>query len=263
MFPRAGTVSLQTNAIYQGSNDRFGLRGNLVVDASGISKYVDGCNLRVSNYNAATTEGIGSCNVNGSIEVFYMKDNAEVSITKSNSIKLQLLRSSLTNNVGNEVLASSFKQCESSTTCGGNECCFNKRCWSKELVTQCVDETPGIGNEEIGASCVSDFECSSLCCNQSTGSCQPHNPNGTVPVLCAKTAGQQCVSREFCKQEYVATCKLYKLSTLNQNGGVACAMRCPAVLTPGECKSGTCFPPPTPTPPAWDGVDCTGAIDPE
>ncbi len=262
LFPRAGTISLSQDVRYQGSTDRFGLRGTLVADATGTSKYVDGCNLRVMNYNATTTEGMGSCNVNGSIEVFYLKDNVEVSITKSNSIKLQLLKASLTNSEGKEVLASAFKQCESSTTCGASECCFNKRCWSKELVTQCVDQTPVIGNQEIGASCVSDFECSSLCCNQSTGSCQPHNPTGTVPVLCSKTAGQQCVAREFCKPEYVATCKLTKLSTLNANGTVACAMRCPAVLTYGECTGGYCIPPVVPAVPAWDGVDCTGAVDP-
>lgn len=262
LFPRAGTVSLSQDVRYQGSTDRFGLRGNLVADATGTSKYVDGCNLRVMNYDAATTEGLGSCNVNGSVEVFYLKDNVEVSITKSNSIKLQLLKSSLTNYEGKEVLASAFKQCESSTTCGSGECCFNKRCWSKELVTQCVDQMPVIGNQEIGANCSSDYECSSLCCNQSTGSCQPHNPNGTVPVLCSKTAGQRCVAREFCKPEYVATCKLTKLSTLNANGGVACAMRCPAVETYGECTGGYCIPPVVPAVPVWDGVDCTGAVDP-
>lgn len=262
LFPRAGTVPLPQDVRYMGSINRFGLRENMVADVTGTSKYVDGCNLRVMNYNPATTEGMGSCNVNGTIEVFYLKDNAEVSITKTNSIKLQLLKSSLTNFEGKEVLASAFKQCESSMTCGAGECCFNKRCWSKELVTQCVDQTPVIGNQEIGASCVSDFECSSLCCNQSTGSCQPHNPNGAVPILCSKTAGQQCVAREFCKPEYVATCKLTKLSTLNANGGVACAMKCPAVLTYGSCTGGYCLPPVVPTPPAWDGIDCTGAVDP-
>lgn len=262
LFPRAGTISLSQDVHYQGSTDRFGLRGPLVADATGTSKYVDGCNIRIMNYDPASTEGIQSCNVNGSIEVFYMKDNVEVSITKSTSIKLQLLRPSLTNFEGKEVLASAFKQCESSSTCGSSECCFNKRCWSKELVTQCVDQTPVIGNQEIGANCSSDYECSSLCCNQSTGSCQPHNPNGTVPVLCSKTAGQRCVAREFCKPEFVATCKLTKLSTLNANGGVACAMRCPAVETYGECTSGYCVPPVVPAVPAWDGLDCTGAVDP-
>lgn len=262
LFPRAGTINLSQDVRYQGSTDRFGVRGPLVADATGTSKYVDGCNLRIMNYDPASTEGIQSCNVNGSIEVFYLKDNVEVSITKSSSIKLQLLRPSLTNFEGKEVLATAFKQCESSTTCGSGECCFNKRCWSKELVTQCVDQTPVIGNQEIGANCSSDYECSSLCCNQATGSCQPHNPNGSVPVLCSKTAGQRCVSQEFCKPEYVATCKLTKLSTLNANGGVACAMRCPAVETYGQCAGGFCIPPVVPAVPAWDGLDCTGAVDP-
>ncbi|MBC7430158.1 MAG: hypothetical protein H7336_16210 [Bacteriovorax sp.] len=262
LFPRAGTISLSQDVKYQGSTDRFGLRGPLVANATGTSSYVDGCNLRVMNYDPATTEGIQSCNINGSIEVFYVKDGVEVSITKENSIKLQILRASIKNTANSEVLASAFKQCDSSITCGSSECCFNKRCWSKELVTQCVDQTPVIGNQEIGANCSSDYECSSLCCNQSTGSCAPHNPNGSVPVLCSKTAGQRCVAKEFCKPEYVATCKLTKLSTLNSNGTVACAMRCPAVLTYGECTGGYCIPPAVPAVPAWDGLDCTGAVDP-
>lgn len=262
LFPRAGVISLSQDVRYQGSTGRFGLRGSMVADATGTSKYVDGCNIRIMNYDPATTEGISSCNVNGSIEVFYVKDNVEVSITKDSSIKLQLLRPSLTNFEGKEVLASAFKQCESSSTCGSSECCFNKRCWSKELVTQCVDQTPVIGNQEIGANCSSDYECSSLCCNQATGSCTPHNPNGSVPILCSKTAGQRCVAREFCKPEYVATCKLVKLSTLNANGTVACALRCPAIETYGECTGGYCIPPVIPAVPAWDGVDCSTAVDP-
>ncbi|MBC7714099.1 MAG: hypothetical protein H7177_12220 [Rhizobacter sp.] len=262
LFPRAGIISLNQDVKYQGSTDRFGLRGNLVADSTGASKYVDGCNIRVMNYDPATTEGIQSCNVNGSIEVFYMKDGAEVSITKDHSIKLQLLKKSLLNSEGKEVLASAFKQCDTSSTCGSSECCFNKRCWSKELVTQCVDQVPVNGNRPVGEVCSSDYECSSLCCNTSTGSCQPHNPNGTVPVLCNKTAGQRCVSQEFCKPEFVATCKLTKLSTLNANGTVACAMRCPAISTYGSCTGGYCVPPAVPAIPKWDGVDCTGAVDP-
>jgi hypothetical protein len=262
LFPRAGTLNLSQGIKYQGSVGRFGLRGPLDSDATGTTKYVDGCNIRAQEYNPATTEGIGSCNVNASIEVFYIKDGVEVNITTDKSIKLQLLRPSITDSVGNQVLATTFKQCDSSTTCGSSECCFNKRCWSKELVTQCVDQTPVIGNQEIGANCASDYECSSLCCNQSTGSCQPHNPNGSVPILCNKTAGQRCVAQEFCQPAYVATCKLTKLSTLNANGTVACAMRCPAVLTYGSCTGGYCVPPAAPTAPVWDGVDCTGAVDP-
>lgn len=261
LFPRAGKISLSQDVRYFGSASRFGLRGSLVADSTGTSKYVDGCNLRVMNYDVATAENISSCNVNGSIEIFYYKDGSEVNITTDRSIKLQLIKASTTNSEGKEVLTSAFKRCETSSTCGSDECCFNSRCWSKELVTQCVDQVPVNGNRPTGEVCSSDFECSSLCCNQSTGSCQPHNPNGTVPALCNKTAGQRCVAREFCKPEYVATCKIVKNGT-NPDGTVACTLRCPAVETYGECTAGYCVPPAVPAIPAFDPTDCSQAVDP-
>lgn len=264
LFPRAGKLSLNQDVRYLGSSNRFGVRSTMVSDSTGTSKYVDGCNLRVMNYNVATTESISSCNVNGSIDIFYYKDNAEVSITTDRSIKLQLLRPSLTDFEGKEVLTSAFKRCESSSTCGSSECCFNERCWSKDLVTQCVDQVPGIGNQPIGYNCASDYECSSLCCNQASGSCAPHNPNGTVPVSCSKTAGQFCVAKEFCKPEFVETCKLVKLPALSAEGKVQCTLRCPAVVTYGECTAGKCVPPAIPPVPTFDPAnpDCTNAVDP-
>lgn len=264
LFPRAGTISLGQDVRYMGSTDRFGVRSSQVTGTNGTSMYVDGCNLRVMNYNPASAEGIGSCNVNGSIEVFYRNaDGAEVNITTDRSIKLQLLRPSAKNSEGKEVLTSAFKRCESSSTCGSDECCFNSRCWSKDIVTQCVDQTPVIGNQPIGDNCSSDFECSSLCCNLSTGSCAPHTSNGSAPILCNKTAGQRCVSREFCKPEFVATCKLVKLPVTG-DGKVSCALRCPAVMTYGECTAGYCVPPVIPAIPPFDPADpkCETAVDP-
>lgn len=264
LFPRAGTLQLNQDVRYLGSSDRFGVRNTLVADSTGTSKYVDGCNLRVMNYNAATTESISSCNVNGSIEVFYLNAaGVEVNVTTDRTIKLQLLRPSLTNFEGKEVLTSAFKRCESSSTCGSGECCFNSRCWSKELVTQCVDQTPVIGNQPIGDNCSSDYECSSLCCNQSTGSCAPHNTTGTAPVLCNKTAGQACVAKQFCKPEYVATCKIVKTGT-KPDGTASCTLRCPAVETYGECTAGYCVPPVVPAVPVFDSAnpDCSTAVDP-
>ena len=264
MFPRAGIISLNQGVKYMGSSNRFGVRTVQTAGNDGTSMYVDGCNIRVMNYNPATTESISSCNVNGSIEVFYYNSaGAPVTITTDRSIKLQLLRPSATNSEGKEVLTSAFKRCESSSTCGTGECCFNSRCWSKDLVTQCVDQTPVIGNQPIGNNCSSDYECSSLCCNLSTGSCAPHNPNGVAPILCNKTAGQRCVAREFCKPEFVATCKLVKLPN-SADGKAQCALRCPAVETYGECTAGYCVPPVIPAVPAFDPAnpDCTNAVDP-
>lgn len=262
LFPRAGKLSLPPGSYYLGSDSYFGARTEDVTLSTGVSKYVDGCNLRVLNIDPASNEGIGSCNVNASIEVFYYSaDGKEINITTDKTIKLQLIRPSLTNFEGKEVLTTAFKRCESSTTCGSDECCFNSRCWSKDLVTQCVDQTPVIGNQQIGDNCASDFECSSLCCNQSTGSCAPHNPNGSTPNYCNKSSGQQCVSKEFCQQVAVVTCKIVK-SGFKADGTAACTLRCPAVMTYGDCKSGTCVPPTQPAVPAFDPNDCSQAVDP-
>jgi len=265
MFPREGKISLGQGVNYLGSPTRFSTKSKQTTEANGTSLYVDGCNIRAMNYNPATTESISSCNVNGSIEIFYRNAaGAEVSVTTDRTIKLQLLRPSSTNSEGKEVLTSAFKRCESSSTCGSDECCFNSRCWSKDLVTQCVDQTPVIGNQPVGNNCASDYECSSLCCNLSTGSCAPHITTGAAPILCNKPAGQRCVAREFCKPEFVETCKLVKLPNLSPEGKVQCTLRCPAVSTYGECTAGFCVPPAIPPVPTFDPAnpDCTKAVDP-
>jgi hypothetical protein len=263
LFPRSGKLSLSQGVSYLGSVSKIGPRSKMIADSTGTSQYVDGCNIRTMNVDPTSNESIGSCNVNSSIEIFYMVDGKEVVITSDKSIKLQLIRSSI-NFQGKEVLTTSFKRCESSTTCGSDECCFNSRCWSKDLVTQCVDLIPVVGNQEIGANCTSDFECSSLCCNQAIGSCAPHNPNGTSPIFCSKSSGQQCVSKDFCKQEPVVTCKLVKTG-FNLDGTVACTLRCPSVMTYGDCKSGSCVPPVAPPVPPFDPAApdaCKNALDP-
>lgn len=266
LFPRSGRLSLNTNVNYLGSSDRFGDNIHRMAEVTGTTTtpdYVDGCNLRVMNYNVATTEGINSCNVNGSIEVFYMKDNVEVNITTDKSIKLQLIRASLTDYEGKEVLNSAFKRCDNSSTCGSSECCFNSRCWSKDIVSQCVDTTPIVGNEPVGAACATDYECSSLCCNSSSGTCSPHITTGAAPILCAKSAGQTCVSREFCAKTFVPTGKIVK--KVLGNGTVTCEVRYTPVETYGSCVSGLCAPAPTPTPPVidWTAANpCASAVDP-
>lgn len=260
MFPRSGKLSLGQGINYLGSTDKIGARVKSTSTSSGTTDYVDGCNIRTLNIDPSTNESISSCNVNSSIEVFYMVEGKEVNITTDKGIKLQLIRASI-NYQGKEVLTTAFKRCETSDTCGSDECCFNSRCWSKELVSQCVDKTPVIGNEEIGNSCSSDFECSSLCCNRSTGSCAPHNPNGSTPIFCSKTSGEQCVSKEFCRQEAVVTCKIVK-SGFNADGTAACTLRCPAVMTYGDCKGGICVPPVQPAVPTFDPTDCSKAVDP-
>jgi hypothetical protein len=239
----------------------------MISDASGTTQYVDGCNLRVQNYDPSTNEGIGSCNVSASIEVFYLNSTGqEISITKDNSLKLQLIRPSTKNALGQQVLSSAFKSCSTSTTCGTGECCYNNRCWSKDLVTQCVDQLPVIGNQAIGANCSTDFECTSLCCNPTTGACAPHNPNATTPIFCAKAPGQQCVTQEFCRKDFVSTCVVVKTGMFKADGVTpVCTLRCNPVETYGICQgsgAGTvCLPPTVPAIPTAADIDsCKGAI---
>jgi hypothetical protein len=262
LFPRAGTLNLNSNVNYFGSTSKFGTRGSMVSDSTGTTKYVDGCNIRAMNYETATNEGIGSCNVSATIDVYYMSGTSEVSITSTNSLKLQLSRASLTNSEGAQVLSSSFKSCESSTTCGADECCYNNRCWSKDLVSQCVDDVAQTGNREIGTSCTSDYQCASLCCDSSTGACAAHNPTAATPVLCSKQSGQNCVAKEFCAKEYVPVCKLYK-NGYNADGTVKCTIRCPTVATYGSCVAGACVAPKGQTDTsAFNLTTCEGALDP-
>jgi hypothetical protein len=69
------------------------------------------------------------------------------------------------------------------------------------------------------------------------------------------------VTKEFCRQEPVVTCKIVKTG-FKLDGTVACALRCPAVMTFGDCKSGICVPPAQPAVPAFDPNDCSKAVDP-
>lgn len=269
LFPRAGKLDLGPNINYYGSASKFATRVLQISDSSGTTQYVDGCNFRAREYDPSTNEGIGSCNVSATIEVFYMNtSNQEVSITKDYALKLQLIRPSTRNYLGKEVLASAFKSCTSSSTCGASECCYNNRCWSKDLVTQCVDQLPIVGNQVIGANCTSDYECTSLCCNTSTGSCAPHNPNGVIPNYCSKSPGQQCVTKEFCRKDFVSDCKVTYTSLVKADGITrVCSLRCTPVENYGTCLGtgvrSTCVPPKPPRVPPTAEVDaCTGAVDP-
>ncbi len=261
LFPRAGKLNLGTNLMYWGSVTPLATKSTMTSDSTGTTSYVGGCNLRALNYDTTMNEAMSACNVTATIEVFYTVEGKEVSVTTDKSIKLQLIRQRKTQAEGKEVLSSAFKRCESSSTCGTDECCYNSRCWSKELVTQCVDQVPVVGNQEVGSNCTSDYECSSLCCNQSTGSCAPHTPNGTAPVLCSKSAGQSCVAQEFCAKEYVPTCKVVRTG-YRSDGTMTCDLRCPAVETYGVCKQGMCYPPVNPPVPTYNPNDCSNAVDP-
>lgn len=268
MFPRFGKLDLSAGVEYIGSTtpfiDTITSYTTRFLSIAGETDYVEGCNIRATNYDSNTQEGISSCNVTARVELFYKDVNgSEVSITKSNNIVLQLVRSSLTDYRGQEVLYTSMKSCSSSQTCGGSECCFNQRCWSKELVSQCLEDVPIVGNKGVGLQCATDYECSSLCCNQTTGTCAVHVNTDADQVFCSKAPGQACVAKEWCRQENVPNCYIVKTGADN-TGQPTCALRCYNVPTFGDCTNGTCTPPVIPAVPVFDPAapDCSTAINP-
>jgi len=266
IFPRAGSMSLQANIEYIGFTDMTSqltaARTVRQLVSSGNTVNMDGCNLRVSSYDSARNESVSSCSVSATIDIIYTNSdgNTEV-ITSSTDLKLQLTRASETDFEGNEVRYSALNKCSSSNACGANECCFNERCWSKDLVGQCLESTNQNANLAVGVNCSSDYQCQSLCCSKSTGSCAVHNPS--LSAYCSKSPGQQCVAQEFCREEMVQTC--YKVKTgINSNGATTCALRCYYVPTYGSCVNGVCIAPTTPDVPTFDPTNpqCSDAIDP-
>lgn len=267
LFPRAGKKDLNSNVEYIGytalSTQLTASRSVRSLVSAGETEYVDGCNIRVSSYDEETNEGVSSCSVSGTIDLITTdRETGEtVTITTSKEIKLQLTRASATDYLGNEVQFSALKKCSSSNACAANECCFNERCWSKDLVSQCIESGTGEGNLGTGESCNSDFQCSSLCCSSSSQTCGVHNPG--EDLFCSKSPGQQCITKEFCREENIRTCFIVKTGISNQ-GVQTCTLRCYNVPTFGDCREGICVPPNSPPVPTFDPAnpDCGNAIDP-
>lgn len=258
MFPRAGKINYQTTGIqYLGATSPFSNRSVQTLNAAGDTEYMDGCNIRAKMYKPETGETISSCNVTGSIELFTMENGAEVQIAVTKDIKLQLLQSGLGAQQGYDF--NSLKSCGANRECGSGECCFNNRCFSRAIVGQCSDDFEPSGNLTTGDSCGSDFDCSSLCCDGSTNTCKDHVNNDFEQVLCSKVPNQTCVSKEFCRIEYVRQCYLIRVN--DTNNALSCEKRCYSVPTFGDCVNGLCKPPVTPQEPAapTTPADCSGS----
>lgn len=257
LFPRAGKINYQTTGIqYLGSQSPFANRSVQTLNAAGDTYYMDGCNIRAKNYNASTGETVSSCNVTGTIELFTMEDGFEVQIAETKEIKLQLLKTGLGAKEGYDF--NSLKSCSANRECGSGECCFNNRCFSRSIVGQCSDDFDSSGNLPTGNSCGSDFDCASLCCDGTTNTCRDHINNDFEQVLCSKVPNQSCVSKEFCRIEYVRQCYLIRVN--DPNNALSCEKRCYSVPTFGDCVNGLCKPPITPQEPATPTTpaDCSG-----
>lgn len=264
LFPRYGRLPLRKNVEHIGRATSAATPVNgakslqSVLSSDGTTGWMDGCNIRVANYDRDTNEGIGSCNVTSTVQVVYTNpaNGKEEVLAESKDVKLQLVRDSALNSIGQDVLYTAMRTCTNSNMCGGNECCYNSRCWSKDLVSQCVEDSNNEGNRPVGDVCTSDYQCTSLCCNASTGRCAVHDNHQNPPVYCSKSAGETCVAREWCRKEPVVNC--YNVSTgTNAQGVATCALRCYNSLQFGDCKQGKCTPPAAGVIDAF--VDCSNA----
>jgi hypothetical protein len=264
LFPRTGKVDLRAGVQYLGSDINFDPRIVTSLVSSGATKFVNGCSIRMMNKDFATNEGIESCNVTATIELitFDPVTLGETVLVTSEEVKLQLSGADV-DNVGQDVLYSALNTCTNSNSCGSGECCYNSRCWSKDLVTQCLEDSNATGNVIVGGSCQTDYECSSLCCNSGTKTCSTHINTSDQEVLCSKQNGESCIAKEWCAQQTIPQCFIVKTGT-TPLGQLTCALRCYNVQKFGNCTNGRCIPPTIPDVPVFDSANpnCAGAIDP-
>jgi hypothetical protein len=265
MFPLATKLNLNDNVAHLSSNLWDGARIENILPAAGQTLWMDGSNARAQSKNS-DLEHIGSCNVTASMEVLAKDDkNVEYVVSFSKDVKLQLVRpTQIFTDSGDEVLYSNFKTCNSNANCGGSECCFNNRCWDSSLVSQCGDNSGNQGNRNTGETCISDLQCSSLCCNRTSGLCAPHNSTLTPPVLCNKPIGDRCISKEWCQKSPITKWLVVTTGT-DGAGNVTCAQRAYTNSEYGDCKNGVCTPPVQGIQPAFNPSApgaCANAVPP-
>lgn len=260
LFPLATQLNLQANVPHLASSTVTGVRTEQSLGAAGKTLWMDGSNARAQSVNSAL-EHIGSCNVSATIEIRAYDDNNNLyTVALANDVKLQLVRpTTVKTDNGDEVLYSNYKTCSSNASCGGSECCFNNRCWDETLVSQCFDSSSTQGNRNIGEACTSDLQCSSLCCNRTSGQCAPHNTLGSPAVLCSKPIGDSCIAKEWCQKSPVTKCLIVKTGT-DASGNVTCRQQCYTTQEYGDCKNGTCTPPVQEPIPSFD-PNAPGACD--
>jgi hypothetical protein len=269
LFPRYSKRNLNAGVEHLSSTRPNGYKDVLPFPNAGKTEWMDGCNERVVTMDQ-NQEHIGSCTVTATIEIWATDPDTgnDILIAGRNDggkeVKLQLVKASTTNSVGQEVLYSALTSCQNSNGCGSGECCYNSRCWSKDIVSQCIEDTAGTGLAPVGATCQTDFDCSSLCCNKASGKCSVHDTTSNPPVLCSKPSGQMCIAKEWCQQEPIQECFIVKTGT-DAGGNVTCQLRCYNRLRHGDCLNGICTPPIAPSVPLFNPNDpnrCDDAIDP-
>ncbi len=265
LFPRSTQIKLKSGVEHLSSESPFSPRYLIErgLLAHGETNFMDGCNRRVQTYDNFFNEDISSCNITASIEILHEDEKGNtIVLHSSRELKLQLIRSSLKNDDGNEVFANSLKRCTNGpNSCAKDECCFNGSCWSKSIVNKCLDSNTSLHNGRTGETCNTDYDCESLCCNQSTSTCAPHSRGeNRKHVLCSKDPGQTCAGSEWCRIDYLPKC--FKVATgITPRGVQLCAKRCYNVPTFGTCVNGRCTAPSI----IYENIDtskCDDAIEP-
>lgn len=220
---------------------------------SGQTNWMDGCNGRVATWNSDTNEHMGSCNVTANLELLYYdyQVNKEILILESKKLKLQLVPPAQYNSEGESVLSNSFSKCDSNSQCAGNSCCYNGRCWSKDIISQCLDESHNTGNLPSGSTCNSDLQCASLCCDMTRGKCNVHQNTGSNPILCNKPPTQYCVAREWCVKQTVRECYIVDTGP----GKDGCRYECFNISMHGNCINNRCVAPQPRASDPWDPND--------
>lgn len=261
LFPLATKLNLGANVPHMSSANWDDPRTMAINSTAQTSLWMDGSNARARSKNS-DQEHIGSCNVSATIDILAKDDNGtEYIVANSNEVKLQLVRpTQYYTDTGTDVLYSNFKTCTSNATCGGSECCFNNRCWDQSLVSQCLDTSSSTGNRVIGDSCTTDLECSSLCCNRSSGLCAAHNTLSSPAVLCSKPIGDFCIAKEWCQKSPVIKTLIIKGPNNPNTGAVTCSQYSYTVQEYGDCKAGVCTAPFQATIPVFD-PNAPGACD--
>lgn len=260
-YPLMTKMDLNAGVGHLSSNDLYGPRNDTSLTISGETQWMDGSNARAQGINNKG-EHIGSCNVTSTLEVLAKDENGNLYVVASTiDVKLQLVRPTLyQTDSGNQVLYENYKRCTSNSTCGSGECCFTDRCWSSTLVSQCFNEGSTQGSRNTGATCSSDLECKSLCCN--SGRCADHNT--IAGAFCNKPSGTTCIAKEWCQKVPITRCFIIRTGTTS-TGKVTCAQQCYQIEEHGECMNGLCMAPTQPTIPTFDPEEegaCDGAIAP-
>jgi hypothetical protein len=264
MFPRFAKIPSVVGKSYLQTVLAGDTKTVTTMPVTGTTELVDGCNARINSVNNG--EHVGSCTATAKIEILNIENGVTKVIAETNDVVLQLVRGTQIAGENNEYLYGNFRICENNSQCGGNECCFNKRCWSEDLVAQCLDDSTTQGQAPAGAACTSDLECGSLCCNSSTGRCAVHDTSLTPPITCGKPDGQFCISDEWCQKTVIWTRHLVQTG-FDAQGQLTCAYRDFAKETHGRCRAQSgglsiCIPPlpgVDPNSPKPSNPDCSTA----